>query len=193
MKTIGLTGGIGSGKSTVAKLFEAMGFPVYIADDEAKRLTQTSQTVRDELIEKFGENLFDGAYLDKQRFAALIFNNTNNLKYANSVIHRAVFQDFKQWKEKQAGSKAVFAESAILFESGFYKEVDYTVTVSAPLELRISRVIERDGLAREEIKSRMKNQLSEKGRNSLADAIIFNNNRLPVLPQAENLIKSLHL
>jgi dephospho-CoA kinase len=193
MKKIGITGGIGSGKSTVSKLFEIMGFPVYTADIESKRLTETSPVIRQKLTERFGDTLYNKEKLDKPLLASLIFGNEENLRFVNSIIHPLVFDDFTNWVEKHKNCPAVVAESAILFESGFYHSVDYTVNISAPLEMRIARVAHRDGLSRQAILERIKNQMSDDEKNRLADFIIINNNRISLLSQVEFLIKSLHL
>ncbi|MDR1372462.1 MAG: dephospho-CoA kinase [Dysgonamonadaceae bacterium] len=194
MKIIGLTGGIGSGKSTVSCIFASMGFPVYMADTESKRLTETSSEIRKRLVERFGAHLYykDGK-LNKSLLASYIFNNEDNLHFVNSVIHPFVFENFKLWVAEHKNCSAVIIESAILFESGFYRETDYTVTVSSPLELRIARVIARDVTNREDVERRIQSQLSEEERNRLADRIISNDERHSVLYQIENLIKSLHL
>jgi len=190
MKTIGLTGGIGSGKSTVSRLFETMGIPVYTADTESKKLINISPQIREQLMAKFGSQLYKNGEIDKAMLASLIFGNEENLRYANSVIHPVVFDDFRQWAEQQTQSFAVI-ESAILFDSGFYKSVDVTVNVSAPLEMRIRRVEERDKFSRESIEARINSQMSEEERNRLSDYTIFNDERQALLPQVENLLNVL--
>ena len=190
MKTIGLTGGIGSGKSTVSRLFETMGIPVYTADTESKKLINISPQIREQLMAKFGSQLYKNGEIDKAMLASLIFGNEENLRYANSVIHPVVFDDFRQWAEQQTQSFAVI-ESAILFDSGFYKSVDVTVNVSAPLEMRIRRVEERDKFSRESIEARINSQMSEEERNRLSDYTIFNDERHALLPQVENLLNVL--
>jgi len=190
MKVIGLTGGIGSGKSTVSRLFETMGIPVYTADTESKKLVNISPQIREQLVAAFGPQLYKNGEIDKAMLASLIFGNEENLRYANSVIHPAVFDDFRQWAEQQTQSFVVI-ESAILFDSGFYKSVDVTVNVSAPLEMRIRRVEERDKVSRESIEARISSQMSEEERNRLSDYTIFNDERHALLPQVENLLNVL--
>jgi len=193
MKTIGLTGGIGSGKSTVSRLLEVMGIPVYTADTESKKLVNISPQIREQLTATFGSQLYKNGVLDKVMFASLIFGNTENLRYANSVIHPAVFEDFRHWAEQQAQSSFVVIESAILFDSGFNRSVDATVNVSAPLEVRIRRVEERDKVSRESIEARINSQMSEEERNRLSDYTIFNDERKALLPQVENLLNVLNM
>jgi dephospho-CoA kinase len=187
MKSVGLTGGIGSGKSTVSRLLETMGFPVYVADTESKKLVNTSLHVREQLIAAFGSQLYKNGELDKALLASLIFGNKENLRYANSVIHPAVFADFRQWAERQTEAPFVVIESAILFDSGFNTTVDVTVNVSASLEVRIRRVEQRDRISREAIQTRINSQISEEERNRLSDYIILNDETNALIPQVENL------
>lgn len=192
MKIIGLTGGIGSGKSTVSRLLEIMGIPVYMADTESKKLVNTSPCIRKQLIAAFGPQLYRNGVLDIAMLASLIFGNKENLQYANSVIHPAVFEDFKHWAEQQMQSPFVVIESAILFDSGFNKTVDITVNVSAPLEIRIRRVEKRDQISQESIEARINSQMPEEERNRLSDYIILNDEIHALLPQIENLLNLFH-
>ena len=191
MKIIGLTGGIGSGKSTVSRLLEIMGIPVYTADIESKKLVNTSSQIREQLTVVFGSQLYKNGELDKGMLASLIFENKENLRYVNSVIHPAVFDDFRHWADQQMESAFVVIESAILFDSGFNKSVDVTVNVSAPLEVRIRRIEERDKVSRESIEARINSQLSEEERNRLSDYTILNDEKSALLPQVENLLNIL--
>jgi dephospho-CoA kinase len=187
MKSVGLTGGIGSGKSTVSRLLEIMGFPVYVADTESKKLVNTSPDIRAQLMAAFGAQLYKNGELDKALFASLIFGSKENLRYANSVIHPAVCNDFRQWTERQNQAAFVVIESAILFDSGFNKHVDVTVNVSAPVEVRIRRVEQRDRISREAIQTRINNQISDDERNRLSDYMILNDETSALIPQVENL------
>jgi dephospho-CoA kinase len=191
MKIIGLTGGIGSGKSTVSRLLEIMEIPVYAADTESKKLVDISPRIREQLSAKFGLQLYRDGGLDKAMLASLIFGNKENLQFANSVIHPAVFEDFRNWAEKQNNVSFVVIESAILFDSGFNKSVDITVNVSTPLEVRIRRVEQRDHVSRESIQARINSQISEEERNRLSDFTIFNDDTHALLPQVENLVNFL--
>ena len=191
MKTIGITGGIGSGKSVVSRLLETMNIPVYNTDKEAKRITSTSRIIKEKLIQKFGQELYNDNELNKKKLASLIFNNPINLNYVNSVIHPEVFEDFSFWKKTIFGKAFVGIESAILFESGLNKMTDIDILVSAPLELRIERVILRDNLNKEEILNRIRNQMSEEEQKYLADYIVFNDNVQALIPQINTFINQL--
>jgi dephospho-CoA kinase len=188
MKIIGLTGGIGSGKSTVSRLLEIMGIPVYVADAASKRLTDSLPFIREKLTEKFGNDLYPEGKLNKTRLASLIFGNENNLRYVNSIIHPAVRNDFEEWKKQYTGFAGVAIEAAILFESGFAALTDVIVTVSAPEALRIRRIEMRENWARESIVSRIQNQIREEERNDLADYVIYNDDRQALIPQIEHLL-----
>jgi dephospho-CoA kinase len=193
MKIIGLTGGIGSGKSTVSRILEVMEIPVYAADAESKRLVNASPHIREQLVGTFGSQLYENGELDKAMLASLIFGNKKNLLYVNSVIHPVVLEDFKNWTEWQTSFPLVVIESAILFDSGFDKTVDVTVNVSAPLEIRIRRIEKRDHVSRESIEARIDSQTPEETRNRLSDYIIYNDEIHPLLPQVENLLKVLNM
>jgi dephospho-CoA kinase len=193
MIKIGITGGIGSGKSTVVRLFEIMGFPVYTADIESGRLTETSCVIREKLRAVFGDAIYRDGSLDKSLLASLIFGNKDRLRIVNSIIHPVVFEDFKKWAEVKKQSRAVIVESAILFESGFNSSVDFSVGVCAPVEVRTERVIKRDGVSKEAVLARICSQMSDEERNRLADFVIINDNSHSLLKQVEILLKSLHL
>ena len=163
MIKIGLTGGIGSGKSTVASLFELHEVPVYIADKETKKLNNTSPHIRKQLIHHFGDNLYDkNNLLNKEKFAEIIFNDREKLELANSIIHPEVLKHFKEWCLAHSDHKIVAIEAAILFESNFHVHLDRVVTVYSPLNLRISRVKERDGVDEATVRTRIKQQISER-------------------------------
>jgi dephospho-CoA kinase len=192
MIKVGLTGGIGSGKSTVASLFEIAGIPVYIADTESKRLTNTSPAIRRELAGLFGEDIYsrDGA-LDKKRLAALIFSDKEALNRVNAIIHPEVNRDFLQWASRQQAPVCAI-ETAILFESGFDTYVDLSVMVYAPLEVRIERTAIRDQATSEEITRRIHNQLPDERKKERAGFIIYNDNKQALIPQIEKLLQSIN-
>jgi dephospho-CoA kinase len=191
VKIVGLTGGIGSGKSVVAGLLKTLGFPVYDSDREAKRLTSTSPVIRERLSERFGPEIYEKGTLNKILLSSLLFCNGKNLKFANSVIHPEVMKDFLTWKEQYQTCCLTVVESAILFESGFDKAVDVKISVSAPLDLRIERVQKRDEVLRESVLARIHNQMTEEERNGKADYIIINDNCRAILPQIEYILEKL--
>ncbi len=173
MKIVGLTGGIGSGKTTVAKMFKNLGVPVYIADVEAKKLTNSSKVIRRKLTELLGPDAYTTDGLNKPFVASKIFNDTKLLQQVNAIIHPKVKAHFKRWAKKQ---EAVYCikEVAILFENGGYKDCDHTILITAPEKLKIERLLQRDNSTLAEIKSRMRNQWSDKKKMKLAHSVIEN-------------------
>jgi dephospho-CoA kinase len=190
MIKVGLTGGIGSGKSTVSSLLEVWGIPVYIADTESKRLTQTSPLIREQLISLFGETIYCNGEIDKKRLASCIFQDAECLRQVNGIIHPEVRRHFLAWAARQTASVCAI-ETAILFESGFNRDVDISVTVYAPPELRMERVIARDGVSREEVVGRMNSQMPDEVKKTYSDYIIYNDGRQALLPQVGAFICSL--
>lgn len=173
MKHIGITGGIGSGKTTVANFFKEFGIPVYIADDEAKKLMHKSP-VKEELIDLFGEESFDDSQmLNRSYIASKVFHNKELLEKLNQIVHPRVEEDFQKWAKSQH-SPYVLYEAAILFETGKYKQFDYTILVTAPVETRIKRVQKRDHSSEEDVLARMKNQWPAEEKMKLASWIIKN-------------------
>ena len=174
-KIIGLTGGIGSGKTTVANHFIAAGIPVYIADDEARKIMQSPEILRE--IEKiFGSVIFKNEVLNRQKLAEIVFSNSDKLKQLNDIIHPAVKKNFGNWILNYKNSPFVIYETAILFESGSYKDCDKIITVTAPLETRIERVIQRDKTSRENVLKRIKMQWTDDQRLGKSDFVIENIN-----------------
>ncbi len=165
-KIIGITGGIGSGKTTVCNIFREQGYPVYDCDSEAKRLMRDDSGIRRQVLDLFGT-------LDSSELAHIVFNNGDLLLQLNSIIHPAVARDLQQWAEQQEKS-IVFAESAILFESGLNKLCRKTIVVTAPYEVRIERVMKRNGWSREQVINRMRNQMTDEELTQLADVVIKN-------------------
>ena len=175
MKIIGLTGGIGSGKTTVANHFIAAGIPVYIADDEARKIMQSPEILKK--IEKiFGSVIFKNEVLNRQKLAEIVFSNSDKLKQLNAIIHPAVKKHFGNWILNYKNSPFVIYETAILFESGSYKDCDKIITVTAPLETRIERVIQRDKTSRENVLKRIKMQWTDDQRLGKSDFVIENIN-----------------
>lgn len=191
MKVVGLTGGIGSGKSTVSRLLSIMGIPVYIADTESKRLTESSADIREKLTERFGSGLYSEGKLNKPLLAFLIFENEVNRNYVNSVIHPVVRMDFQRWKTQQAHSPVLVIETAILFETGLIDSVDVSVTVAAPEELRIRRVELREGWPRASIITRIQSQFPEEEKIRASDYVIYNDGLQALIPQVEKLLTCL--
>lgn len=173
MKIIGLTGGIGSGKTTVAKMFSELGVPVYIADIEAKNITNSSKIVRRELIKLLGEEAYGADGLNRKFVADKIFNDPALLQAVNGIIHPRVAGHFRRWAAKQKSSY-VIKEAAILFENGGYRDCDLVILVTAPKAVRISRIKARDKATEAEIEQRMKNQWSDEKKKRLASIIIQN-------------------
>lgn len=191
-KVIGLTGGIGSGKTTVANYFEEMGVPVYIADDGAKRVMQ-SKNILAEVKSAFGGNVFDGEVLDRAKLAQVVFNDKEQLAKLNSIVHPAVKLDFEEWVKGHKNYEYVIYEAAILFESGRYKECDVIITVTAPEEVRIDRVIKRDKTTREQVLSRMKMQWDDEKRISKSNFVINNNNLKNAREEVVKILKILNI
>lgn len=173
MKVVGLTGGIGSGKTTVAGMFADLGIPVYIADEEAKILTDTSPEIRAELTALLGAQAYTQQGMDRKYVASKVFNDKDLLAAVNAIIHPRVAVHFQEWFEKQQ-APYVIKEAAILFESGSYKSCDLIILVTAPKGVRIERVKARDRISEAEITSRMENQWSDEEKRKLADMTIEN-------------------
>lgn len=172
-KIIGLTGGIGSGKTTVANHFKQAGIPVYIADEEARRISNSPEVFQ-EIKNKFGEDVFDGTILNRQKMAQIVFNNSEKLSQLNAIIHPAVRKHFQDWLTAHPEAEFVLYEAAILFESESYKNCDLIITVTAPLEDRIQRVILRDKTTREQVISRINAQWDDEQRTSKSHFVIEN-------------------
>jgi len=184
MHIVGITGGIGSGKSTICKVFKHLGIPVYNADDKGKSILQTNKRVKEKVVSLFGRNIFDSAgALDTRSLADIVFTDSSKLKLLNDIIHPAVREDFIKWKENYCDVPYLIKEAAILIESGSYKDCDTIIVVSAHESLRILRVIERDSLSEKQVKRRIDQQLNEDKRVQYADYIIDNNEKTLVLPQ----------
>ena len=160
MYKVGITGGIGSGKSTVCRMLAERGVALYDADSRAKALMSTSEALRRALIDNFGAETFTAEGLNRAYLAGRVFNDAEQLRLLNSIVHPAVIEDFEAWAEAQEGNYVVF-ESAILFEAGLEDRVDVAVAVMAPEALRVERIMARDGHSREQVLARIKNQMSD--------------------------------
>lgn len=174
MKVVGLTGGIGSGKTTVAKMFEKLGVPIYIADDEAKGLMNRSKIIKRKLIELFGEQAYTKNVLNREFIASRIFEDKALLASMNAIVHPKVGQHFKRWIKKQ-NAPYIIKEAAIIFEIGKEKDYDSIIVVTADQSDRISRILDREGMTKTKALSIIKNQLSDEEKIKRADFVIVNN------------------
>jgi len=190
VKRIGLTGGIGSGKSYIARVLEKMGYPVYYSDEQAKVLTDTHPEIRAGLISRFGTSIYSEEILNRKELAAHIFKSEPDRIFVNQLIHPVVRADFDRWCAEQH-TALVFNEAAILFETGAYKQFDATVLVVAPHELRMQRIMERDRCTVEQAEARMKSQWSDEQKMPLATVVITSNGELPLVSQIERAILTL--
>lgn len=186
-KKVGLTGGIGSGKTTIAGFFRELGIPVYIADAEAKKIMDSSPAVRTEIISLLGEKAFPNRLPNRKYIASQVFEDEKLLKSLNEIIHPRVHADFEKWTKKQQTPYVIY-EAAILFEHGGEKRCDYSILVTAPKEERIKRVMKRDGVSREMVEARMQHQWPEEEKMKLADFIIENLN----IYEAKSQTKQVH-
>ncbi|HET8838237.1 MAG TPA: dephospho-CoA kinase [Flavobacteriaceae bacterium] len=190
MKVVGLTGGIGSGKSTVAGFFRMLGIPVYIADEAAKRIQETSPETRFATIDLLGEKAYNGSLPDRGYIASRVFENDQLLKFLNAIIHPKVHEDFRIWKNNQNGLYCIY-EAAILFENQGHRSCDFTILITAPKELRINRLLDRDETTREKIEARMAAQWTDEKKLKLADFVIENINLENTKKQVDFLHKKL--
>jgi len=182
MIKVGLTGGIGSGKTLVSKVFTHLGIPTFNADKEAKAILNTNKEIIHQISKLFGD-IYTLEGINRGKLASIIFNDKNALKKINALIHPKVREYFDAWAVKQLNTKYIIEEAAILFESNAYKELDITINVHTEELTRIKRVVERDKTTPEAVKNRIKNQLSDKDRIKLADYTIYNNGDMMLLPQ----------
>ncbi|MBV5312694.1 MAG: dephospho-CoA kinase [Prolixibacteraceae bacterium] len=191
MIKVGITGGIGSGKSTVCKVFRVLGVPVFEADSIAKQLMNTDLLLQKKLIDLFGPSVYQqDQTIDRKYLAGIVFNNPSLLGQLNEIVHPAVRKAFDEWCLTQQ-APYVIHEAAILFESGFYKMMDKTITVVTDTEERVDRVVKRDHSTAELVIQRMKNQWSDKERIKLADFVIGNNDQELIIPQIVEIDKKI--
>ena len=189
-KIIGLTGGIGSGKTMVAEYFKSLGIPVYIADKEARHL-MTSDNIINALSNEFGKEILENGILNREKLAQLVFNNTKKLKKLNSIVHPEVKKHFDNWVEKHKNYPFIVKEAAILFESGSYKYCDTIITVTAPLETRLQRVVKRDKTDRESVLKRIENQWTDEQRIAKSNYVIHNLSVESTKKQVDEILKKL--
>jgi dephospho-CoA kinase len=188
---IGITGGIGSGKSTVCQVFKLLGVPVFEADAVAKKLIHSNSVIKTGLVDLFGDDIYaSNLQLNRIKLASIIFNDEIQLAKVNELVHPVVRQEFKNWQKLQ-NSVYVIHEAAILFESGFYKMMDFTILVSAPENQRIEWVRQRDGVSKNQVKDRIEKQWSNEQKRKLASVEIKNNNSDLIIPQIVKIDKQL--
>ena len=182
MLKIGLTGGIGSGKSTVAKVFEVLGIPVYDADEAAKRLMNEDGELKQKIIGLFGESVYQNEKLNRSALAAIVFNDAVKLDELNTLVHPATINDANTWLHIQTTPYAI-KEAALIFESGADELLDYVIGVHAPTALRIKRVMQRDNAKKEEVLARMSKQMDEEEKMELCNFVITNDEQQLIIPQ----------
>ena len=187
---IGLTGGIGSGKTTLVNYMESLGIPVFIADEEAKKAMQSPQ-VLDNVKANFGNAIFENGHLNRQQLASIVFSNPDKLKELNSIIHPEVKRQFAIWLEQHKTVPFVVYEAAILFESGSYQNCDYIITVTAPLEDRITRVMQRDNCSREQVLQRINVQWTDEERALKSNYVIDNTSTQSAKHEIDKILKIL--
>lgn len=188
---VGITGGIGSGKSIVSRLLEVMGIPVYISDFEAKRLTQSDMHIREELIRLLGDSIYQNEKLNKSLLASYMFDNKECVDQINKIIHPCVKNDFRTWAASRNMQNIVGLESAILVEAGFATEVDAIIMVYAPQKLRLERTMLRDATTEELVQKRMRNQMNDEEKLLHAHYVVYNDGEQPLIPQVEKILRDL--
>jgi dephospho-CoA kinase len=188
---VGITGGIGSGKSTICNVFKILGSPVFEADTVAKEILSKNDSVKKEIIHLFGKDIYSPeGVVNRKKLAEIIFNDDIQLRKVNNIIHPAVQNEFNNWLKNQVTSYIIH-EAAILFESEFYKMMDFTILISAPESERINRVIKRDGITEKQVRERMLRQWNEEKKQKLADVVLYNNNKNLIIPEIIKIDKNL--
>jgi dephospho-CoA kinase len=191
-KIIGLTGGIGSGKTTIANHFMKSGVPVYIADDEARKIMQSDEII-EEIKKTFGTAIFENGILNREKLAQIVFGDPEKLKLLNAIIHPAVKKHFHNWILDHKNAPFIIYEAAILFESGSYKDCDKIITVTAPMESRIQRVIHRDNSSREQVLKRINAQWNDDKRIAKSDYVIENDSIENAKSEVDKILKILKI
>ena len=189
---IGLTGGIGSGKSTVAAMFATLGIPVFNADEQAKLIMQNSPIIKEKLIAQFGAAIYEGGQLQKEQLATIVFNDPYQLQLLNAIVHPVTIQAAKDWAVQQQ-APYVIKEAALIFESGAAEGLFKVIGVTAPLTIRKHRVMQRDGITKDQVEARMRNQISDTIKMRLCDYVIQNDNQEMIIPQVLAIDKAIRL
>jgi dephospho-CoA kinase len=187
---VGITGGMGSGKSTVAKIFQVLGIPVYYADEAAKRMMNEDEKLKKVLRKEFGEETYIDGNLNRKYLSSVVFNNEEKLTLLNSIVHPLTLRDAGKWMRRQKTPYAL-KEAALIFESGAQKQLDCVIGVYAPVPLRIQRVMKRDHISRQEVKARMEKQIDEAVKMRLCDYVITNDEQELVIPQVIKIHETL--
>lgn len=182
MLRVGLTGGIGSGKSLVSRIFGSLGIPVYAADDAARRIQHSDPAVKQGIIGLFGEKAYPASGLDRAYISSIVFRDPSKLEALNAIVHPATIRDAADWLSRQTAPYAI-KEAALIFESGSQRDLDLVIGVTAPPDLRISRTMERDGISEEEVRRRMDRQISDVIKMRLCDFVIHNDEKRLLIPQ----------
>ena len=187
---VGITGGIGSGKSTVAKIFEVLGIPVFYADDAAKELMNKDEKLKQQLIKEFGNDLYLNGELNRPYLSSLVFADSKKLALLNAIVHPATIANADKWMHQQTAPYAI-KEAALIFESDAHKQLDKVIGVYAPTPLRLQRVRQRDNISEEAIMARMNKQMDEEAKMKLCDYIITNNELELIIPQVLKIHEAL--
>ena len=184
MIKVGITGGIGSGKTMVCKMFELLGISVYYSDEESKKLLDADGKVKEQIIKTFGNAILNEAgNIDRKKLSETVFGDKEKLTLLNGIVHPAVAKHFEEWVKMHSSDKYILKEAAILFESGANRLVDKVITVTAPVSLKIQRAMQRDNITEEQVVSRMKNQWSDEEKIKQSQFVIFNNEDQLLIPQ----------
>lgn len=187
MLSIGITGGIGSGKTTICRIFEVLGIPVFYADTAAREVMENDPLLRAQIISLLGEEAYPNGVIDRKAIAGKVFGDVEKLAALNALVHPATARAWQAFQEVHYTAPYILKEAAILFESGAHKTVDKTVCVTAPEDLRLSRAMARDGSSEEAIRSRMARQMPEEEKLRLCDFVVVNDDVVAVLPQVLGL------
>ncbi|HBB93613.1 MAG: dephospho-CoA kinase [Bacteroidetes bacterium GWF2_49_14] len=187
MLIVGLTGGMGSGKSLISSVFKILGVPVFDADQEARILTETDPVIKNQLLQWLGPEYFSDGMLVRPKVAGMVFHDKEALNRLNGIVHPRVRDRFTTWSEYHRDKPYVIHEAAILFESGFYRTMDTNILIVCPEEIRVQRVARRDGTNEDQVRARLKNQLPDEQKIPLAGFIIKNDGKEPVVPAVLNI------